>query len=695
MLACPRCADSVPLLRRMTDQGIEVDVCNRCRGLWLDRGELQSFARDSQTVTRMIDAARTGASAGALKSPVSGAPMNVLRVLGGQLEIDECPKSGGLWLDRGELERVTRQVGVTVRLDESVLPPEVNAPVPAGPGAPESPDPTRAARLAAIAAGLTPLPNLFLRTGALLVTLYGILGLVLIAAVEAGGLEPVFAPVIGIAIIVLQFAISPWLMDFSLWAFYRCRALTPDELPPHLRQFVERVCADRRMNFPRFKIIDDGAPNAFTYGHYPGNARIVITRGILELLDPAEVEAVVAHEIGHAVHWDMALMTIAQLVPLVLYYIYRTLIRVRGRGKGAGQRVIVAMGAYVLYIVTQYLVLWFSRTREYHADRFAGNATRNPNAIASALVKIAYGLAARPAAAQQQEGEAPRRELDAIGAMGIFDAGAARALAISSGSRSGGLVVDKERLVDAMKWDLWNPWATYYEIHSTHPLIAHRLIYLGEQSAAMGQPPYVVFSARKPESYWDEFFVDLFVLWFPTMLFIAGAVAALVTRTPALVGLGLAGAGLASVVKLMFSYPTRDFPPTSVSGLLKHVKVSKIRSVPCTLRGKVIGRGVPGLVWSEDFVMQDDTGILFLDYRQPLGIWEWLFGLLRAGAWQGRDVTVTGWYRRAPVPYLEVRTIEGAGDSSKSWLLAWRWALAFLTIAGGLVLAAVLTMQAR
>jgi heat shock protein HtpX len=66
---------------------------------------------------------------------------------------------------------------------------------------------------------------------------------------------------------------------------------------------------------------------------------------------------------------------------------------------------------------------------------------------------------------------------------------------------------------------------------------------------------------------------------------------------------------------------------------------------------------VPGLIWSEDFVMQDDTGIIFLDYRQPLGIWEFLFGLFRGAKFQNQEVTLTGWYRRSPVPYVELKKV--------------------------------------
>ena len=61
--------------------------------------------------------------------------------------------------------------------------------------------------------------------------------------------------------------------------------------------------------------------------------------------------------------------------------------------------------------------------------------------------------------------------------------------------------------------------------------------------------------------------------------------------------------------------------------------------------------------------MQDQTGILFLDYKQPLAIWNCLFGLLRAGRYQGKEVRVRGWFRRAPVPFLEVYRLEVVDDS--------------------------------
>ena len=545
------------------------------------------------------------------------------------------------------------------------------------------------------------LPNLLLRSMATLAGLYGLLGLVLIAAVEFAGVELGFAVIGGLVVIVLQFLIGPFMMDMSLRWLYKLRWLEPHELPDHLQAFVARVAEEQGIKHPRFAVLDDGAPQAFTYGHTPNNARIVLSRGIFELLSPEEAEAVVAHEIGHAVHWDMFLMTVAQLVPLIFYYIYRTLIRMRssgGKDNSAAARIAVAVGAYVLYMVSEYVVLWFSRTREYHADRFAGTVTGNPSLIASALVKIAYGLAGRET--EDDEKSSKRNpNLGAISAMGIFDEGAARGLAVSSfqvGEQAVSGEVDKERIKGAMRWDLWNPWAKWYEFNSTHPLIANRLHYLADQAEAMGLEPYVRFDEEQPESYWDEFFADIAIHLMPAAALLAAIALAVARygfeitpdRSEYLLPLSIALLGGALLLRFEFTYRADFFAEMSIAALLKKVKVSAVRPVPCRLEGVIIGRGVPGYIFSDDFIMRDDSGIIFIDYRQPLAIWEFFFGLLKAGGFQGADVTVEGWHRRAPVPYIELRTIERGGKVTKSWVPAMNRFGALVVIAAGVSWAA-------
>ncbi len=75
--------------------------------------------------------------------------------------------------------------------------------------------------------------------------------------------------------------------------------------------------------------------------------------------------------------------------------------------------------------------------------------------------------------------------------------------------------------------------------------------------------------------------------------------------------------------------------------------------------------------------------IIFLDYRQPLRLWELLFGLLRRGAMQGEQVEAVGWYRRAPVPYIELKAITSRGKKRRCYVYHIKLAVAALLIAAG------------
>ena len=321
-MKCPNCADS-ELRAVLTTQGIEIDRCDACEGVWLDRGEIFLFAGKAKPIAAKLERALATRTPTGKRSPASGAPMDEIAYPGGP-RIDYCPSSGRLWFDAGELAALLgAEPGIRMTVDPKSVDRNIGrSRIPEAGGAPgeAATDDREARRHAAIAAGALGLPNLFLRSTVTLAGLYALLGAVMIAAVEFAGADLTIAVWATAGIVVLQFLIGPFMMDLSLRWLYRMRWVTPDEMPGHLRRFVEGVCAEKRIGFPRFAILDDGAPQAFTYGHTPNNARIVLSRGILELLEPAEAEAVAAHEIGHAVHWDMFLMTVAQLVPLIFYY---------------------------------------------------------------------------------------------------------------------------------------------------------------------------------------------------------------------------------------------------------------------------------------------------------------------------------------------------------------------------------------
>ena len=514
-----------------------------------------------------------------------------------------------------------------------------------------------------------------------------------------------------IVVIIIQFLVSPFLTDLSMRWFYRAKF--DPVLPSWLSSFIEQVCRDNNMKVPKIGYIDDGAPNAFTYGRTKNDARVVFTRGILERLNEEEVRSVIAHELGHAVHYDMLLMTAAQIVPLVMYAVYKACFAVSGSSSGSGSKsrknskeggavAVVGLVAYVLYIVCQYIILWFSRTREYYADEFSAETTRNPAALASALVRIGFGLGTAQNSEKKEKGISTAMP----SAIGISDPNESKSVAILCGSDG---TIDKAVIKNAMKWEKWNVWAKLYQLSSTHPLITYRIEALGELSEQYGQEPFVRFDLEKPESYADDFLKDLLILILPLLAFFAVAVVALcttvrmpngsptsaVTSNPLLwIGIGIAAVSAASLLKFCYAHPNRKdaYRETNVAELLGEVKVSGITSIPAELEGKVIGRGNPGCVFNEDFVIEDRTGILFLDYKQPLFILNKLFAIFRNEQNFGKTVTVRGWYRRSPVPYMELYTYTVDGKIKKCFTYPFGIVLRCVGIVGGLILAALILL---
>jgi len=661
-LFCPVCKNT-ELIPVLTKQGVEVEYCPYCKGIWLDKGEIFYFSKVPAFLNIELEKALENPRPSQRRDPRRGLEMVELSLMKGELVIDYCPQTEGVWLDRGELSKLpfSKAQILNVSLDQATLSEKGKIPVS-----------LRREKLNLPAAGLM---NLGIMSAGTLILLYGMITLVLVTLIFFKLLTPFAALLTGVFFALLQFLLAPFLMDHILSLFYSMRwARLSKDIPSHLQFFLKQIIKKYNIPQPRVGIIKDGAPNAFTYGHTPYDARIVLTSGLIDLLSPQEVEAVLAHEFGHIVHWDIAVMTVANVVPITLYALYKIYIRSSVRGKDAPLRIVAGCVTYLLYVISEYVVLGLSRLREYFADKFSAENTSAAK-LSSALVKIGYGLAGEKKFEDDQ-----KQAVEAVKAMGIFDYSMARAMAVSLYCpRKMGGKVDEKWVKEAVKWDLWNPWALYYEINSTHPLIAKRLKALNDLSRALEEEPYAEFELNRPESYWDEFFVDLFFKICPGLVSILAVILFFVS--PAIgtsssvrffnffyLKLGLLLFSFAYLIQTFYSYDYGFFPILTIRSLLKKIKVSGVRPVPCTVKGKIIGKGVPGLIWSEDFFLQDDTGIIYLDYHQPLNIWNLFFGLFKSMKYAGKEVEVEGWYRRAPAPYIEVRTLTIQNDNSKKVL---------------------------
>ena len=518
-----------------------------------------------------------------------------------------------------------------------------------------------------------------------LVGLYALLSVIVLGVCLFTGIDMMIGLGISIAILIIQFLISPWLTDLTMKWFYK--AEPNDELPKYLDDFVNSICTKYNMKKPRFYMIDDGAPNAFTYGRTKNDARVVLTRGIFELLEEEEVKTVVGHELGHVVHYDMLFMTVAQLVPLILYFVYQVLIdsnnNSSSNSKDNGYGQLIGVAAYILYIISQYIILWLSRTREYYADEFSVEETKNPNALAQALVKIGFGLSVNYDEKEENDEKSDEkdkkdkkqkktRSTRDIGALGIFDSKTSKSLIVSSNNN----VSDKDGIKNAMKWEMWNPWAFIYQLRSTHPLISKRLLAISNMSKNYNQEPYIVFDLQKPESYMDDFFIELLIKYLPLITFIVGCVVCGYFFAIEQDQLGILSIGIAGILFVVFLFlgffrsHKGNYKASTVRDLLGEVKVSGVTSVACELEGTVIGKGDPGCIFSEDFTLKDDTGIIFLDYNQPMWILNKIFALFRSHKYVDKTIKVKGWYRRSPVPYVEIYEWEVDGTKKKVFTYA-------------------------
>ena len=251
--------------------------------------------------------------------------------------------------------------------------------------------------------------------------------------------------------------------------------------------------------------------------------------------------------------------------------------------------------------------------------------------------------------------------------------------------------LDKSHVKNAMKWELWNTWAKWYELNSTHPLISKRLQAIDKLAPEFGKAPFVEFDLVKPESYLDDFIREVIISSLPALAFLGALVAgALFWFGEQKDKMWIAAAililsAIFSLFKFRFTHPNKEYYEANTAGLLGEPKVSGVRSIPCELKGLIIGRGDPGCIFSEDYVLQDESGIMFLDYNQPLFLLNKIFAIFKAKKNIDRHAVVKGWYRRSPVPYVEMYKMEVDGRTVKCYTygfgLVIRWFWLILTIA--------------
>ena len=207
------------------------------------------------------------------------------------------------------------------------------------------------------------------------------------------------ALIIAVVIAVAMTFGSYYASDKIVLAISRAKPVKKEDYP-YLYNVVEGLAIAAGLPKPRCYIIDDTAPNAFASGRNPKNSVIVVTKGLLEKLNRAELEGVIAHEMSHIKNYDILVQTLAVVmvgvVALLSDWILRSFFwggRRRSKSKGGGNAaaIFVLVGlvlAILSPLIAQLMRLAISRKREFLADADGALLTRYPPGLASALRKL-------------------------------------------------------------------------------------------------------------------------------------------------------------------------------------------------------------------------------------------------------------------------------------------------------------------
>jgi len=202
-----------------------------------------------------------------------------------------------------------------------------------------------------------------------------------------------FYLILSFVMMFIQYMLGPTIVDWSM----RVKYLKPGEYP-ELQTMVRELATIANIPVPRVGISQVSVPNAFAFGRTVKDSRICVTEGIVGLLDQKELRAVIGHEMSHIKNRDVLTITLLSVIPMILYRIAWQFLFFGGdrRDRNQGNAALVGMLAFAFYFLTNLLVLYASRVREYFADKGSVDLGNDPSQLASALYKLVYGSARAP-----------------------------------------------------------------------------------------------------------------------------------------------------------------------------------------------------------------------------------------------------------------------------------------------------------
>ncbi len=258
--------------------------------------------------------------------------------------------------------------------------------------------------------------NLQLRMWMLIILMFAILYGVITgigAYLGAGNLTTYLIMAIGITL--FQYLLGPSLVT----AMMKIKWVSSSE-EPEIHHMIAELSQKAGIPKPKVGISQMAIPNAFAFGRTLKDGRVCVTKGIQGLLNKEELKAVLGHEISHLKHRDMVLITILSVIPLMLYWLSWRMMwgGMFRRRQSGGSAALIGLVAFALYFITNLLVLYGSRIREYYADQGSIRLGNPPHQLASALYKLVYSSARFKG---NQRGEQQLREVEGFRAFFLND----------------------------------------------------------------------------------------------------------------------------------------------------------------------------------------------------------------------------------------------------------------------------------
>jgi Zn-dependent protease with chaperone function len=495
---------------------------------------------------------------------------------------------------------------------------------------------------------------------------------------------------------------SPWLLDWLLTNFYGRRQLPKETLNVHSRETVrllQRYCQQRHWRSPKLSVLPMTAPIALSYGYLPRTARIVVSQGLLEQLADDEIATIYASQLAHIAHGDCMVMSLVLLVTLPIYRlvsqwtdnISNKILHLPG--------VVISSLAYGVWCLLTGTTLWLSKLRLYYSDRLAAEITGNPNALVRALLKISIGVAA-----EIEKQEHTPWQLESLNIL----APVSHQQSLCLGSIAGQISFES-----FLMWDSLNPYRRWFTINNSHPIIGDRIQRLCEIARHWHLDLELYLTKQQPLKIKRHSFVLQIApfLGIPFGLMFAGLLCLIWQIAFAfkllnlkwiyddwsfVTGCVLIGISIGTVMRILYFFPDADMKPSILQSFLPDTKSTTVQtgdrlpnllanpsalpidSIRVRLVGKLLGRRGTSNSLEQDLILQTNTGLVKLHHISGL------IELVNPQDWIGRQITVTGWFRRGATPWIDIQSLQTQnGQTINSLHLLWSMVLAVATLAWG------------